>query len=172
MRRFSELEYEKIKLVKWRCVPSAGESYTLTKTRYRKTSGGQFPGTQFASRNSINFAIEITPGERPYTLNFRISGQVPEYVNSEPTVSYKDILIKTIDYSVNRHPILGGRQPVDVEIELETVVSRFFLMAHDIICGYSYLYLAMVQGYRFSGLNSIESLRNDLEAYPAAHFIK
>lgn len=160
MRKFSDIEMDTIKRNKPKCNKAEGETYSLTRSRYTKSCVGTLPGDWRKTCRNIRFELEISPNERPYTLDFRISGAVPCFDGAgKAYCEYRDILVRTVDWSVDTHPepncLDENRKPVEgppvkPEDELWTVVGRFFGMAAGIISGYTYLFDAMKYGYRFT----------------------
>jgi hypothetical protein len=175
MREFTNTEYNTIKGLKWRCNKKEGESQNLTRTRYETVRCGHLPGTWMKTDGSIKFDAEIAPADEENTLCFRISGCVPEFVDGKPVCSFKDIINCKMDYSVDRH--LVWRHPAgnagdpyqgecDVEVELKTVIGRFFMLLENICCCYAYTLLAMKQGYRFTGMDEPDGCTAYLHGKP------
>ena len=155
MRKFNDIEYNTIKELKWRCAFN-GEKFSLSRSRYTKELVGHLPGTWMKDDDSIRFEMEISPNERPETLDFRVSGIVPSFVDGKPVCEYRDILAKTIEWSRERFCVKDT--PVTPEAELGMVIKRFFVLVENIVSGYTYLLLAMKQGYRFTGGMCTDSL--------------
>jgi len=176
MRDFTDTEYNAIKGLKWRCHKKEGESQNLTRTRYESVRCGHLPGTWLHLDNSIKFDAEISPADEENTLHFRISGCVPEFVDWKPVCSFKDIINCNVDYSADRHLVWhtpeGGKASdryqgeCDVEVELKTVIGRFFLLLDNICCCYAYALLAMKQGYRFTGMKEPDGYTAYLHGKP------
>ena len=162
MRDFSDLEYDTIKRLKPKCNKSVGETASLTRSRYTKSCVGVLPGSWVkpVPERSIRAEMEITPNDKPDTLDFRFSGIVPCFDGAGMAYcEYRDIVVRTVEWSVDTHPepncLDENRKPVEgppvsPRSELWTVVGRFFTMADEIISGYVYLFDAMKYGYRFS----------------------
>ena len=176
MRDFTDTEYNAIKGLKSRCYKNEGESHKLTRARYETVRCGHLPGTWMNFDNSIKFDAEISPADEANTLHFRISGCVPEFVDGKAVCSFKDIINCNVDYSADRHIVWhtpeGGKASdryqgeCDVEVELETVVGRFFVLLDNICCCYAYTLLAMKQGYRFTGMNEPDGCTAYLHGKP------
>lgn len=162
MRDFSDIEYDTIRRHKPRCSKADGETASLTRSRYTKACVGVLPDcfVKTGPDRNLRFEMEIVPNDRPETLDFRLSGIVPCFDGAgRAYCEYRDIVVRTVEWSVDTHPKPNCRDenrepvegpPVSPRDELWTVVGRFFSMSDDIIRGYAYLFSAMKYGYRFS----------------------
>lgn len=163
MREFTKQERKAISLYKIRCNKTDGETFKLTGTRYVKSCVGYLPGHWWDKTDkSLSYEIEITPGDEPCTLNFRISGMVASFdEDSNPVISQQDILVKTVNYSVDRNPEAYDHgedipdEDAQINEELKTVIASFFNLAYNIISGYAYLIYGMKNGYRFTGIKTL-----------------
>lgn len=175
MREFTKEEFDTISSKKWRCNKRAGESFSLTNTRYVKHATGRLPGTWIKVDSSIWFDLEITPAEEPNALHFHISGMVPMLGPDGCHVELRDILDITLTYDserVRREFNSDGTIYAREITELEVLLERFFLMADNAICGYTWLLLYIRQGYRFVGNKAVEDLRTDVLKLPIENFLK
>ena len=162
MREFTKQERKAISQYKIRCIKADGETFKLTNTRYVKSCVGYLPGHWWDKTDkSLSYEIEITPGDEPCTLNFRISGMVASFdEDSNPVISQQDILVKTVNYSVDRNPDAYTHdddtpdEETQIHDELKTVVINFFNLAYNLISGYAYLIYGIKRGYRFTGVKA------------------
>ena len=155
MREFTKEEFDTIKELKWKCkFKKEGESFSLTNTRFTRNYLGDFPGTWFKFDRTIKFTAEITPaGDNE--LRFRISGLIPSF-NGEggPRVELADIFDRTL-----RHDGLSRKSkslPRWAQSELEMLIHKFFLLAENIVQGYSMLILALKCGYHFTNRDDVD----------------
>ena len=181
MREFTDEEYYGINYYKPNCLKKEGESATFNRRRYTKTCVGKLPGDWRKTDNTIKFEIEITPADEAHQLNFRISGQVPAFVDGKPTVFLQDIINSTIDYSVDRHhayflPNSEAKERVlmeaPIEEELKTLLNRFFDFVEKVCAGYAYLLCAMKVGYRFTGVKEWTTDTSDFWNLTPEYFMK
>lgn len=154
MREFTKEEFSAIKTGKWKCKHKQdGESFSLSNTRFTRSYIGDFAGTWFQIDTTIKFTAEITPAG-DHELRFRISGMVPSF-NGEggPKAELTDIIDQTINYS--------GKAPESsltwkYQSELEMLIYKFFLLADNIVQGYSWLIFALKCGYRFTNRDDVD----------------
>lgn len=168
MREFTDEEYNAIQCTKDRCYRSEGESFTLTRTRYTKKCIGYLYGIWEQLDKSLSYELEITPADQPHMLTFRISGMVASFDGEgNPVVDYRDIMTKTIDYSIDRNENnvsywreQNATEAELIDAELHLVLRTFFTTAWHIINGYSRIIYAMKIGYRLTGM---EKTANEIE---------
>ena len=174
MREFTKQERKAISLLKPKCNKKEGETFKLTGTRYVKSCVGNLPGHWWDKTDkSLSYEIEITPGDEPCTLNFRISGMVTSFDEaSNPVISQQDILLKTVNYSVDRDTEAYDRkedipdEETQINDELKAIVSNFFFLAYNLISGYSYLIYGIKLGYRFTGMPNTPVQRHCYDISP------
>lgn len=182
MREFTDTEFNLIQSWKNRCIKAEGERFQLTRTRYLKQCCGKLPGTYMKTAKTLKLEVEITPADSPCTLNFRISGCVPSFVDGKPSVCYTDIVRETIDYSKDRHKVYyypngdrhltAGKVDASIDEELKAVIIHFFSIEEDIASGYAFLFAAMVRGYRLTGIDTSYTSLCSVDNFSPEDFLK